>query len=404
MIYSGFNLSSGRNFSKYVKKKNIFLNKTKYSSILTGAHPIRLQSTTVIPQYDYMRKSLTNLFSNEEDLQLFDSTFTDLVNFLTAGLECDKTLGRHGISERLRKALYYNIPKGKKKRGLTVLVNYKMLEKPDLLTKENIYKACVLGWTVELLQGYLLIIDDIMDKSETRRGQICWHRLENVGMRAINDALFIEQSIYKILKKYFADHKCYMDMFHTIHDINLCTIYGQMVDTSNILIDNFSMERYNTIIKYKTSYYTFVLPFKLAMFLANETDETVHSKSMDILFKVGNFFQVQDDYLDCFGDPNKTGKIGTDIESNKCSWLINKALEVADPEQRKMLINNYGINDPKCVETVKKIYLDLNIPQHYVSFEENMYNMIMSDIKNSSHIIKEEIFKKITSVLFKREC
>lgn len=115
LIYSGFNLSSGRNFSKYVKKKNIFLNKTKYSSILTGAHPIRLQSTTVIPQYDYMRKSLTNLFSNEEDLQLFDSTFTDLVNFLTAGLECDKTLGRHGISERLRKALYYNIPKGKKK-------------------------------------------------------------------------------------------------------------------------------------------------------------------------------------------------------------------------------------------------------------------------------------------------
>ena len=45
----------------------------------------------------------------------------------------------------------------------------------------------------------------------------------------------------------------------------------------------------------------------------------------------------QDDYLDCYGDPAVTGKVGTDIEENKCCWLVIQALKLASPEQRKTL-------------------------------------------------------------------
>lgn len=57
----------------------------------------------------------------------------------------------------------------------------------------------------------------------------------------------------------------------------------------------------------------------------------------DILIPLGEYFQVQDDYLDCYGDPEVIGKIGTDIKDNKCSWLINQALDKANPEQRRIL-------------------------------------------------------------------
>ena len=46
---------------------------------------------------------------------------------------------------------------------------------------------------------------------------------------------------------------------------------------------------------------------------------------------------IQDDYIDCFGDPELTGKVGTDIEDNKCSWLIVQALARANDEQRTIL-------------------------------------------------------------------
>ena len=48
-------------------------------------------------------------------------------------------------------------------------------------------------------------------------------------------------------------------------------------------------------------------------------------------------YKIKDDFLDCFGDPEVIGKIGTDIEDNKCSWLIVQALSKANGEQRKRL-------------------------------------------------------------------
>lgn len=62
-----------------------------------------------------------------------------------------------------------------------------------------------------------------------------------------------------------------------------------------------------------------------------------YEQAKKVLLVLGEYFQVQDDFLDCYGSPEVIGKIGTDIEDNKCGWLIVQALSLANADQRKIL-------------------------------------------------------------------
>lgn len=66
------------------------------------------------------------------------------------------------------------------------------------------------------------------------------------------------------------------------------------------------------------------------MSLAGETNPAAYDEARAVCHAIGEFFQIQDDFLDCFGDPEVTGKVGTDIEDSKCTWLVCTALEKAD--------------------------------------------------------------------------
>lgn len=104
------------------------------------------------------------------------------------------------------------------------------------------------------------------------------------------------------------------------------------------------MERYKRIVANKTSYYTFYLPVALAMHMSGKTDPEVFRQAKTILLEMGHFFQVQDDFLDCFGDPQITGKIGTDIQEGKCTWLSVLFMQRASAQQKEIFKDNYGQN------------------------------------------------------------
>ena len=114
---------------------------------------------------------------------------------------------------------------------------------------------------------------------------------------------------------------------------------GQQLDlmSSKRKLEDFDMKLYSQIVQYKTSYYSFYLPVQLGMILAGVQNAELYRQAECILLAMGHLYNVQDDYIDCYGDPSITGKIGTDIQEGKCSWLIVQALNIANENQKQIL-------------------------------------------------------------------
>ncbi|EGR47729.1 hypothetical protein MKX07_001600 [Trichoderma sp. CBMAI-0711] len=307
-----------------------------------------------------------------------------------------------------KKNLEVNPLGGKCNRGMSVPDSASViLGRP--LTEEEYFKAATLGWMTELLQAFFLVSDDIMDSSITRRGQPCWYRQEGVGMVAINDAFLLESGIYIILKKFFRDHPRYIDMVELFHETSFQTELGQLCDLltapeDTVNLDNFSMEKYTFIVIYKTAYYSFYLPVALALYLLDIATPQNLQTAKDILIPLGEYFQIQDDYLDNFGLPEHIGKIGTDIKDNKCSWLVNQALQIVTPEQRKILEDNYGQKDDAKEQAIKQLYNDLKLKERYEEFEEKRAAELKDLINkiDESQGLKKEVFEVFLGKIYKR--
>ena len=249
-----------------------------------------------------------------------------------------------------------------------------------------------------------------MDGSHTRRGQACWYQKPGVSMIAINDAFMLESSIYVLLKKHFRTHPAYIDFLELFHTISFQTEIGQLCDLltapeDKVELGNFSMEKFDFIVTYKTAFYSFYLPVALALHYLQLATPKNLKQAHDILIPLGEYFQVQDDYLDAYGAPEVIGKIGTDIQDNKCSWLINQALGRADAQQRKILDECYGVKDDKGKEErVKQIYRELGLEKVYLEFEEKAVGKLREQIAevDEGEGLKKGVFELYLKKIYRR--
>ncbi|KAI9758441.1 MAG: Anaphase-promoting complex subunit 23 [Chaenotheca gracillima] len=308
-----------------------------------------------------------------------------------------------------KRNLEYNSMGGKYNRGMTVVDTSSLLLGRQLTETEH-FQSATLGWCVELLQAMFLVSDDIMDESKTRRGQPCWYLQPEVGMVAINDAFLLESAIFQLLKSHFRTHPAYIDLVELFHEVALKTEFGQQCDLltapeNHVDLNNFSIAKYTFIVIYKTAYYSFYLPVALSLHqlgLATPANLAVAHK---ILIPLGEYFQVQDDYLDNFGAPEVIGKIGTDIQDNKCSWLVNKALEKATPAQREVLETNYGIKNKDNEAKVKALFNEMKLDDVYRQFEDEKVAEIRARIAevDESAGLKRSVFEGFLQKIYKRK-
>lgn len=332
-----------------------------------------------------------------------------------------------GLSPALRSQLVdyyslclpYTVPGGKMTRGLTVIKGVECL-KSRALTTEEYGDAATLGWLVEWLQAFFLVADDIMDGSVTRRGGPCWYKQPHVTQdNAINDALLLENMIYQTLRKRFkGKHPMYVSFIELFLDTTYRTEVGQHIDTNGtpyadgkrapLDLGRFTLDRYRGCVRYKTSYYSFYLSCALALSYCGydaDTDQgkDLYGKAEEVCLRLGEYFQIQDDVLDAFAPPEILGKIGTDIEDAKCSWLVCKALELATEEQKRILAEHYGKHDEEGVKRVKELYRELKLEELYRDYEEEQKKACDELIAGIEPENFRELFTFLLAKIYKRQ-
>lgn len=309
----------------------------------------------------------------------------------------------------VERSLEYNTQGGKMNRGLIVVETGVALMKHQGREPSNadLHRFAVLGWAVEYLQACMLMADDMMDGSVTRRGNPCWYRLPEVGLLNTNDFLMVEMYVYKIVKRHFGQE----EIFPWLVDLLLETFQtecGQLLDSicANCELEELTTERWTLIVKYKTAFYSFYLPVALAMLVTGVRDRTAFDTAREALLEMGIYFQAQDDYLDAFASPEVLGKVGTDIQDKKCSWLFAHAYhEQSTPEAKAYLDKHYGVCEvgSEEEERIKEIYKELGLQELFSGYETEIQEKLQefkAKVKDAD--LPWSIFERFFQLIHKR--
>lgn len=349
----------------------------------------------------------------KDDKVLFEQSFERFRKEIVADLPTIYEMPDEAV-KWVDRMIEYTVAGGKMNRGLALMAVQQTLAQSkgrELSNKERLQSAA-LGWCVEWLQAFFLVADDVMDASVTRRGNPCWYRLPEVKLIAINDSFILESCVYKILKRYFGTEAYYPQLVDLFLEVTRQTEFGQLLDLTSqpqtsadgsVVIDlnRFTMARYSSIVRYKTAFYSFYLPVALGMIISGVKDKKQFDTAREILLIMGEYFQVQDDYLDCYGTPEVIGKVGTDIQDNKCSWLVVQALLIVSAKQRAILEENYGRHGDANVRKVKDLYNTLGMEDIFKKYEEKSYNAIrklLDEVKE----LPTEVFEFLLRKIYKR--
>ena len=225
----------------------------------------------------------------------------------------------------------------------------------------NVQDALGPAIAVELFHNFTLLHDDIMDEAPLRRNQPTVHFKYNTSIAILSgDALFV-LAYQQLLKTRPEVLPALMALFNTTA-LEVCE--GQQLDMDLARMDEVRIEDYLQMIALKTSV-LLAASLKMGAIIAGAKMEDAN-----LLYRFGKSlgiaFQIQDDILDIFGDPEKFGKQpGGDILSNKNTFLKIKAFEVADEAKKIALQAAYALDSitqaKEKVELVTALFEELDV-------------------------------------------
>jgi len=244
---------------------------------------------------------------------------------------------------------------GKRIRPVLTLMSVDMFE-------GDVLKAVNPAVGIEMFHNFTLMHDDIMDKANHRRGQITVHKKWNENTAILSGDAMLLLANQMMLE---VDDDILREVMVLYNNTGLLVCDGQQYDMNFEKRNNITTEEYLKMIELKTA----VLLggcLKLGAVLAR-TSENIKELIEQFGINLGISFQIEDDFLDAFGDFEKFGKsIGGDIIINKKTFLLVKALEMAKGEElkelRSWLLKSSFVPEEK-INQITNIYRKLKIDQ-----------------------------------------
>jgi len=208
---------------------------------------------------------------------------------------------------------------------------------------------------IEVFHNFTLVHDDIMDAAPLRRGRETVHTKWDVNTGILSgDVMFITS--YRLLEDYDGETFKQLNQLLTKTGIEVCE--GQQYDIDFETRTSVTEQEYLKMIEYKTAVLVGAA-MKMGAIIAKASDSAT-SSIYDFGRLLGIAFQLQDDYLDAFGDPATFGKqVGGDIIENKKTFLYIKALEFGSSEEQKQLEGLFSLSpeDPgEKITAVKSLF------------------------------------------------
>lgn len=217
-------------------------------------------------------------------------------------------------------------------------------------------KALDAALAIEVFHNFSLVHDDIMDDAPLRRGKTTVHEKWDINTGILSgDAMLINS--YQFFEAYAGDEFKELVQLFSKTAIEVCE--GQQYDVDFETRDDVTIAEYLKMIEYKTAVLV-AAAMKMGAIVA-----TTSKENQDLVYEFGRnlgiAFQLQDDYLDAFGDPETFGKqVGGDIIENKKTFLYLRALELSSPSEKETLLHLYSIapTDPsEKIEAIKSVFV-----------------------------------------------
>ena len=247
------------------------------------------------------------------------------------------------------------------------------------LFQGDIQEAKHAALSVEVFHNFTLVHDDIMDEAPIRRGQATVHEKWNRDIAILSgDVMFVKA--YELLSN--LDNRHLPEVFKLFNKTAIEVCEGQQMDMNFETTDDVSIPEYIKMIELKTSV-LLACSLKMGALVSDATDADAN-----LIYEFGRnlgiAFQIQDDLLDAYGDPEKFGKrVGGDIISNKKTFLLLTAIEKADSSQSNKLIailKQEEFDEQTKVDAIKEIYSNIGVPELTKQAIQSYYDIAINSL------------------------